>query len=444
MSTDQHLSPGAGAATDGTATDDTAADTAVELALADANVAGSLGEYARAWLKRVKGGDTGLLPVIAGLIVIAIIFQSLKSTFLSADNIVNLIQEASYFVVWGMAEVFVLLLGEIDLSAGYVGFCGAAIAVILVAPPNNQPWWLAVIAGLALCAVVGAIQGLLVTRLKLPSFVVTLGGLLAFQGVLLLIFTEFGQGQGSVSLPHSGPLYALVNGRISPTVGWVIMIVLVLLYAAVVLGRDHRRRAAGLVAPPLGLTLLKIGAAAAGGIVLVAVCNVNTSALAIIKGNRGLPWGVIVILAIAAGATFLLSRTRFGRYVYAVGGNAEAARRAGINLSRIRLIGFVLCAVIAGLAGLFYNSNVQNATTSVDGGSQVLYAVAAAVIGGTSLFGGRGKIINAVIGGVVIATIYNGMSLLGLQASSQDVVTALVLVAAATVDAVGRRGAASA
>jgi D-xylose transport system permease protein len=424
---------------------------AVDPEMIDANLADSLGEYARAWVKRVRGGDTGLLPVIGGLILIVIIFQAEQSTFLSSSNLVALIAEASYFVVFGMGEVFVLLLGEIDLSAGYVGLCGSAVTVIMVDQHYHDDTTLAILVGLAFCAVSGLIMGLLITRLRLPSFVVTLGGLLGFEGVLLYLFNAYAGGQGgSVRLADSGVLYDLVQGRVTPAVSWIVMIVLVVVYGLFMLGRDRRRRASGLVAPPMGLTLVKIGGVAVAGIVVVLVCNQNSSKLSShgFSGagttTEGVPWSVFVILAIALAATFLLSRTRFGRYVYAVGGNAEAARRAGINVNRIRLTCFVIASLVAGLAGLFYVSNVQETTQSVDGGQLVLYAVAAAVIGGTSLFGGRGKIVHAVIGGLVVATITNGMALLGLQADAQDAVTALVLVAAATVDALGRRGASKA
>jgi D-xylose transport system permease protein len=422
---------------------------AVDPEVIDTNLAGSLGEYARAWVKRVRSGDTGLLPVIGGLILIVIIFQAQKSTFLSASNLVALIAEASYFVVFGMGEVFVLLLGEIDLSAGYVGLCGSAVTVIMVDQHYHDNTALAIIVGLVFCAISGLIMGLLITRLRLPSFVVTLGGLLAFEGILLYLFNAYAGGQGgSVRIANGGTLYDLVNGRVTPTASWIVMIALVVLYALFLLGRDQRRRASGLVAPPMGLSLLKIAGIAIAGIVVVLICNQNTGASSSHgfsstgSGNEGVPWSVFVIMAIALATTFLLSRTRFGRYVYAVGGNAEAARRAGINVNRIRLTCFVLASFVAGLAGLFYVSNVQETTQSVDGGQLVLYAVAAAVIGGTSLFGGRGKMVHAVIGGIVVATITNGMALLGLQADAQDAVTALVLVAAATVDALARRGAA--
>jgi D-xylose transport system permease protein len=414
---------------------------AIEPALIDANLADSFGEYVNAWFKRARSGDAGLLPVLAGFVVIIIIFQTQNSHFLSSKNFVALLEQASYFVLFGMAEVFVLLLGEIDLSTGFVGVCGGALTAILASQQlHGWPWWAAALVGLVFCAAVGMIQGLLVTVMKVPSFVVTLGGQLAFGGVLLFILNSWsGKSSGGTVAISNSILVDLNNGAVTPIAGWIIMVVLVALFAAYSLGRDQRRRASGLVAPPLTLTLIKIAAVAVAGIIVVAVCNINTG----IKGGRtirGVPWDVFIILAIVVGATFLISRTRFGRYVYAVGGNAEAARRAGISLLRIRLLCFTLCALMAGLAGLFYVSYLQSISTSVQGGNLVLYGIAAAVIGGTSLFGGRGRFIHAVIGGLIIATIANGMGLIGLDADAQDIVTALVLVAAAIVDAVGRRG----
>jgi D-xylose transport system permease protein len=414
---------------------------AIEPALIDANLADSFGEYVSAWFKRARGGDAGLLPVLAGFVVIIIIFQTQNGDFLSAKNFVALLGQASYFVLFGMAEVFVLLLGEIDLSTGFVGVCGGAITAILASDQlHSWPWWAAALIGLVFCAAVGALQGLIVTALKVPSFVVTLGGQLAFGGMLLFILNSWsGKSSGGTVAVNNSILVDLNNGAVTPAVGWIIVIVLVVLFAVYSLGRDQRRRASGLVAPPLALTLIKIVAVAVAGVVVVAVCNINTG----LKGGRaieGVPWDVFIILGILVAATFLLGRTRFGRYVYAVGGNAEAARRSGINLIRIRLLCFTLCALMSGLAGLFYVSNLQSVSTSVDGGNLVLYAIAAAVIGGTSLFGGRGRFIHAVIGGLIIATIANGMGLIGLSADAQDIVTALVLVTAATVDAIGRRG----
>jgi D-xylose transport system permease protein len=435
MSTDQQ-----GTATSGEGqVEPEAGEEALELALADPTLAASFGEYARAWWKRVRGGDTGVLPVIAGLILIVVIFESQSPTFLHAGNLVNLLEQASYYVVFGMAEVFVLLLGEIDLSTGFVAACGASITLILSSQLHNVAWWPAILAGLTLCALAGLGQGLLITRLRLPSFVVTLGGLLAFEGFLLFIL-------GSWSAPSSGEtvsmsnsiLVDLDNGRIDPTAGWIIGVLLIAAYAALLLYRDRSRRSGGLVTAPLSLTLLKIAGVAAAVVAVVAVCNINTG----IRGGRvlaGVPWALFIIVGVGLATTFLLGRTRFGRYVYAVGGNAEAARRAGINLTRIRVLCFTICGLLAGVAGMFYASFIQSISPSVDGGSLVLYAVAAAVIGGTSLFGGRGKIVHAVLGGLVIATIANGLGLLNINTDGQDIVTALVLVVAATVDALARR-----
>jgi D-xylose transport system permease protein len=201
--------------------------------------------------------------------------------------------------------------------------------------------------------------------------------------------------------------------------------------------RDSRRRRSGLVAPPTSLTWLKIAGVAVAGLAVVLICNADRGVLVPVMG---MPWVVLIILAVLTAWTFLLGRTRFGRYVYAIGGNPEAARRAGVNLARIRTTAFMLSSLTAGIAGLVYASRLRSVSTNLDGGQLVLYAIASAVIGGTSLFGGRGKALDAVLGGIVIAAIYNGMGLLGLSAALQYVVTALVLIAAVTVDALARRG----
>jgi len=279
---------------------------------------------------------------------------------------------------------------------------------------------------------IGALQGTLITRLRLPSFVVTLAGFLGWQGLMILIL---GQG-GTIPIPND-VINDLANGNVSPAAGWMVMGVLVGLFALLMWFRDSRRRASGLVAPPPSLTALKIAVAAVAGAVVLLVCNANRGVLVPI---RGVPWVVLIVLGVLAAWTFVLGRTRFGRYVYAIGGNPEAARRAGINLSLIRTVAFALVGLTAGAAGIVYASRLRSVSTSLDGGTLVLYAIASAVIGGTSLFGGRGKALHAVMGGLVIAAIANGMGLLGMSAASQLMVTALVLLAAATVDAVARRG----
>jgi D-xylose transport system permease protein len=379
-----------------------------------------------------------------GLAIIVVVFQVISPhhVYLSAGNLVNLFQQSAVFMVLAMAEGFVLLLGEIDLSVGYVAAVGAVIAVQLVQPATTKwPWWAAIVAGLAACAAIGAGQGSLVTRLRVPSFVVTLAGLLVFNGVMLILLL-LGPFSGIPSLTSSASdnphvLYQLMWGTIDPVVSWIGMVVIVGLLGLNLWIRDARRRRSGLVAPPVSLTVIKIALMAVVGITVVAICNVNRAAIGTLDG---VPWVIPLVLAILGAWTVLLERTRYGRYVYAIGGNPEAARRAGIDLARIRTIAFVLCSFTAGIGGLLYASYLGGMSNNVNGGQLVLYAVAAAVIGGTSLFGGRGRMLHGVLGGLVIGAIYNGMYLLGLDVQWQFIVTGFVLVAAVTIDALSRRG----
>lgn len=405
-------------------------------------MAQSLPDYLRAQWLRLKGGESGILPVIFALIVITIVFQSISpnNVFLSAGNIINLLQQSAVFMVLAMAEIFALLLGEIDLSIGYLGPVGGAIAVQLVQPVTTDwPWWAAIIIALLATSAVGAVQGSLVTRLRLPSFIVTLAGLLIFNGVLLIVL-GFGPFSGYPSLNGKSAnlraIYNLMWGHVTPAAGWIIMIVLVTLFGLQLFLRDERRRRSGLVAPPRSLTLIKIAFTAGIGVVLVVVCNLNRAHIGTLEG---VPFFVFIVLGVLVGWTFLLQRTRYGRYIYAIGGNAEAARRAGVNVAMIRTWAFVLCAFTAGIAGILYASQLGGMSNNVNGGQLVLYAVAAAVIGGTSLFGGRGKVSHGVIGGLVIGGIYNGMYLLGLAVQWEFIVTGAVLLFAVIVDSVSRR-----
>ncbi len=379
-----------------------------------------------------SAGETGVLPVIVGLLVIGIIFQVQNHNFLSAGNLVNLMVQGATFMLLGMAEVFALLLGEIDLSIGFNAGIGGVIAAELVKAQTGWPWWAALIIAVLITGVIGAVEGLIITQLGLPSFVVTLAFLLGLQGLLLIIL-----GQGGTLPINDAVLNDLANGNLTVAAGWIILAVLVGGYALLTWLRDGRRRRSGLVAPPVSLTVLKIALVAGFGIGIVLISNTNRGALVPI---RGLPWVVLIVLGVLGMWSFLLGRTKFGRYMYAVGGNPEAARRAGVNLSLIRTTAFCLAGFTAGIAGIIFASRLRSVSTTLDGGQLVLFAVASAVIGGTSLFGGRGKALHAVLGGVVIAAIYNGMGLLGLSAASQYIVTALVLLAAVTVDALARRG----
>ena len=321
---------------------------------------------------------------------------------------------------------------EIDLSVGFVAGLGAVIMADLASPAHNWPWWSAITAALLICAGVGALQGTIITRIGLPSFVVTLAGLLFWQGVLLKIL-----GNGGTIPIQDDTLNNIASANLSPLTGWILMLVLVALYGLLMWRKDSKRRRAGLVAPPPAVTLLKIGGALAGGVALVLLCNHDRGIFAPI---RGVPWVVLLVVGVLVVWTIVLGRTKLGRYLYAIGGNAEAARRAGVNLPLIRTVAFTLCSLTAGIAGVVYASRLRSISTSIDGGTLVLYAVAAAVIGGTSLFGGRGKAIHGVLGGIVIAGIDNGMGLMGFTAASKYMVTALVLLAAVTVDALSRRG----
>jgi D-xylose transport system permease protein len=403
-----------------------------ELAVAPELIATSLPDYLRGAVARVRGGDAGVLPVIAGLVLISILFQTLNRHFLTAGNLVNLLVQGAVYMLLAMGEIYALLLGEIDLSIGFVAGIGGVVTAELVKQGNGWPWWAAVIAGLVACAAIGAIQGTIITRIGLPSFVVTLAGLLGWQGALLLTLGKGG------SLPiNNNVINDLASGNLTAVASWLVMLAIVAVFSLRIWLRESRRRASGLVAPPVGLTILKIVGAFAAGIVVVLICNTNRGRIVPI---RGLPWVVLIVLAVLAMWTILLGRTKFGRYMYAVGGNAEAARRAGVNLARIRTMAFALASFSAGIAGIIFASRLRSVSTSLDGGTLVLYAVAAAVIGGTSLFGGRGKPVHAVLGGLVIAAIDNGMGLQGYSSAAQKIVTAMVLLAAVTIDSVARRG----
>jgi D-xylose transport system permease protein len=409
-----------------------AAAVEAETAMAPELVADSLGDYLRATYVRIRSGDSGALPVIAGLVLISALFQSLNSNFLTAGNLVNLLIQGAVYMLLAMGQVFPLLLGEIDLSIGFVSGIGGIITAELVRESYGWPWWAAIIVALVVCAAIGALQGTIITRLGLPSFVVTLAGLLGWQGVMLLML---GNG-GSVPI-NDNVINDLASGNLTPTASWLVMLAIVAVLGGRTWRRESRRRASGLVAPPASLTIAKVVAMLVAGCVIVLICNTDRGRLVPI---RGVPWVVLIVLAVLAVWTVLLGRTRVGRYMYAIGGNAEAARRAGVNLAAIRTLAFSLASLTAGIGGIIYASRLRSVSTALDGGTLVLYAVAAAVIGGTSLFGGRGKAVHAVLGGLVIAAIDNGMGLQGYSAAAKYVVTALVLLAAVTIDAVARRG----
>lgn len=442
MASTDHGAPGKDGSTGSVAVagEPTESDAAAAAGLATSSdlLVNSLGEYTRVWLRRVRSGESGALPVIIGLIALGVYFQLSQPSFLSATNIANLMGQAGWIITIAMAQTFILLLGEIDLSVGFNAAIGGLIAVWMVSINHPYPAWLAILTALVVTSVISAVEGLIVVWLRIPSFVVTLAGLLGLNGVLIWLFEKTGNVGlgGSISL-RPGFINSLVNGNLSPAAGWILLIVAVAIGGLFMILRDRRRRANNLVAPPLGVTMLKLGVAAAVGAVLVLVLNVNRAAIGTLTG---VPWVVPIVLMLLVATTILLTRTRFGRYIYAVGGNAEAARRAGISLNRIRVLAFTLCGLFAGITGILYSSNLGSMSENFPGGQYVLYSVAGGVIGGVSLFGGRGRMLGAVLGGFVVAVINNGVALLGLGAAGQYIWTALVLLAAVTLDAIARRG----
>ena len=408
-------------------------------------VAQSLSEWLRAWLTRIRSGDSGVLPVILALLIITIVFQAISPNhvFLSAGNLVNLFQQSAVFMVLAMGEIFVILLGEIDLSIAYAGGVGAAVTVQLVQPATTKwSWWAAIIAGLLVCILIGALQGSLITRLRLSSLIVTLAGLLIWQGTMLIILGLAFSGYPSLAGLDANRqvLYNLMNGTIDPIISWIGTGVIVIAMAALLWFGDSRRRRSGLVAPPVSLTIIKIALIALISTAVVAICNVNRAAFGTLAG---VPWVIPIVLAVFLAWMTLLQRTKFGRYVYAIGGNPEAARRAGINLAGVRTLCFIICSFTAGIGLLLYASYLGGMSGNINGGQLVLYAIASVVLAGTSLFGGRGKVIHGILGGLVIGGIYNGMGLLGLDVRWQFIVTGLVLLVAITIDSLSRRSATS-
>ncbi|HKN93113.1 MAG TPA: hypothetical protein VJU60_02180 [Thermoleophilaceae bacterium] len=393
---------------------------------ADAPIAhGGLRDYGRQWLDNVRGGDLGVVPIIVGIVVIGIYFQARNSNFLTAGNFVNLIAQMSPFAVIGMGMVFVLLLGEIDLSVGYVSGMGGVVTAVLLEPGHGQwPTWLGLIAAIATGVAIGFFQGFFVSRIGVPSFVVTLAGLLAWNGVVLQVIGN----KGTIVIQDK-LVIGLANDNLSHTLAWIVLIASVALYLGVQLATVYRRRQAGLANLPLSLIAIKTVLLAGLGVFVVEWADTD----------RGIPYVGLLMLALLVFWTFIAERTRFGRHVYAVGGNAEAARRAGIGVKNVKLVVFGICSGMAALGGIVLASRLSSVDTSTGGGTVLLYSIAACVIGGTSLFGGRGKVSSAILGAIVIAMIDNGLGLLNVSAGTKFVVTGIVLLAAVTLDSLSRR-----
>lgn len=393
----------------------------------------TLGGHLRSYLAKIRGGDMGALPAVLGLVVLTILFAVLRDRFLTAINFANLLTQAAEVTVIAMGLVFVLLLGEIDLAAGFTSGVAAATLATLLEGNSSVPWYVAILAALGVGLGIGLTQGFLVAKVGIPSFVVTLAGFLAWQGVVLIIV-----GEGGTIRINDDIVNAIANNNVAPWLGWALLVVLVAAYAAIALRQVQSRRARSVAADPLSVILTRITALAVGGGIFVAVLNRQRS-LTVFASVRGVPIVVSVVLGLLIVGSFVLSRTTYGRHVYATGGGTEAARRAGINVDLIRISVFAVGSLFAAIGGIIGASRLASVSPQQGGGNTLLFAVGAAVIGGTSLFGGRGKLRDAVLGGLVIAVIANGMGLLQLSSGAQFVITGSVLLVAAGVDALSRR-----
>ncbi|WP_091617937.1 sugar ABC transporter permease [Amycolatopsis saalfeldensis] len=446
----------------------------------------STGEAIKDYFARMKDGQLGSIPAVLGVIVLAILFSALSGDFFTLRNIANLLAQGAGQTIIAMGIVFVLLLGEIDLSAGTAsGLCaslmalhyvkngnllgsmgtgvfitflvvlgiavvlavlqriwaGAVIAalgivVIAIGVPVNA--WLEMLIAICVGTAIGCITGFLVSKIGMPSFVVTLALFIVWQGVILQFIGE----GGTLPISTSDTLNAVANGNLSVAGSWILFIIGAGGYALVALGQHFSRRKRGLVVQPTPIVLFKVGVVAVLAAVSTALLSVNRSSSNLVV-IEGVPYVVPIVLVLLVAGTYVLNRTRYGRHIYAVGGNKEAARRAGINVPKLRTSVFVISSTFAAIGAIVYSSKIGAVNPQSGGLNTLLFAVGAAVIGGTSLFGGKGRMIDAVIGGTVLAIVTNGLGLLQQSSAVVNIVTGLVLMLAASVDALSRRRAAA-
>jgi D-xylose transport system permease protein len=388
----------------------------------------------RDYVLRVRSGDVGALPVILGLFALFVFFSSTASVFHTRQNLANLPGQSAVYIFIAMGLVFVLLLGEIDLSAGFAAGASASILAVTMTK-HGWPWPLAVLACIVTGTVIGLAIGLPVAKLGIPSFVVTLAFFLGLQGVMLLVI-----GEGGTIGIDKGVIRSLNNDNMRPWMGWVFTLLCVAGFALARIRKTVSRRRSGLTAESLVAVLVKVGLLTVVLAALTWWLNEERSRNPLVKSLKGIPVIVPFTVIVALLLTFILSRTAFGRHVYAIGGNPEAARRAGINVAGIRITCFMTCSGLAAFGGIVTASRDASVSPTTGGSGTLLLSVAAAVIGGTSLFGGKGRILDAVLGGLVVGTIQNGLPFITQRSGVQFIVTALVLLLAASVDALTRRG----
>ncbi len=388
----------------------------------------SLSEYLSRWWQKVRAGDLGSLPIVVGLVIIAVVFGVLDDSFFTERNFTNLLLQMAAVATMAIGIVFVLLIGEIDLSVGFVSGVGAVAMTLLLRPDDpGWPWWAAVGVALAITTMIGFGQALIITKAGVPSFVVTLAGYLIWSGVVLVLTTQFTT-TGTIRI-QDPTVVGIANDFLSPLWGWVVGGLVVVGYALSQLQTARSRRSSGLIAKPLPLL----------GLQVVGLAVVTFAGVSYANQDRGVPTVTVILGFSLLFWSFVASRTRFGRHVYAVGGNAEAARRAGINVDKLRIVVFMIAGFMAGVGGIMLASRLRSVATNTGGGSLLLNVIAAAVIGGTSLFGGSGRVVSALLGALVITSIQNGMDLLGLASGTKFVITGFVLLGAVLVDALSKR-----
>ncbi len=394
-------------------------------------------------LDNLKSGNLGVLPVVVGEIAIVAFFSFTATNFFTAGNFVNVILQMAGVTMIALGVVFVLLIAEIDLSIGFLSGIAALTAAELHLPDGrNYPGWLCILIALGVVAAIGAAQGTFVAKVGVPSFVVTLAGLLIWQGVILRVLELRG-----VIIIEDDWINKTATYYFSASVSWIIAAVITGGYALVAVGAYIGQRRAGLTGRPW-MAIAKLVGVAVACFGTVAICNHASRPAACAPGtpltvnctqSLGLPLAALLMVIFLVGLTFLAKRTTFGRHVYAVGGNAEAARRAGINVARVRILVFAISGIMAGVGGLILAARLQSVNLNVGGGTLLLDSISAAVIGGVSLFGGRGEVRGALLGSLVIATIANGLNIGGYSTGTIYTVTGAILLAAVTLDTIARR-----
>ena len=388
----------------------------------------TLSGYARLWWQGVRAGELGTLPIVVGLILILITFGLLEENFFTERNFTNLLLQMAAIATMAIGVVFVLLIGEIDLSVAYVSAVGAVVMTLLLRPDDpGWPWWAAIGVALLCTTTIGVLHALVITKVGVPSFVVTLAGFLIWSGVVLILTTQYSSA-GTIRI-QDATVVGIANDFLSAAVGWILAALTVIAYAALQFRTAVTRRARGLAGKPITLIVLQtLGLAA-----------VTFAAVWYLNQDRGVPKVILILGLLLLFWSFVATKTRFGRHVYAVGGSAEAARRAGIDVDRVRIAVFMISGFMAGVGGIVLASRLRSVATNTGGGQLLLLVIAAAVIGGTSLFGGTGRVIAALLGALVIASIQNGMDLMGLASGTKFVITGLVLLGAVLVDAFSKR-----